>query len=560
MRVRKAVAGLVLVGALALPGPLDTSAAPPAPSAPAEEETLRVIVTMRQPVALDGELSAAAVDASLATLDAGLAGTGSRVLDELESVPAALVEVDRAALAQLRADPAVESVTPDFELSLHLDSSTRVIGSGQLNQAGIRGRRYEIAIIDSGVDRSHNALTGKVVSEACYSERHGCRGGRRQQIGRGAAAPCTFSDSCGHGTHVASTAAGRAFPGGHEGVAPDARIIAVRLGHHAGGGRFALTLWDLDSSLQRVLALRRSGRPIVAVNMSLGFSGLTPQECSSTPFLTQRLAAQLTAAGVAVIASAGNDFTTGSVSFPACLPSVYAVSASTDGDRRAGFSNLSRQTDWYAPGVDIDAAWPGGPNTEARLMGTSMAAPHVAGAFALLRQCVGNGTPAAVARDLSATGRRIRAGGIVRPRINVLAAASRNVRNDHFARARRIRFQGAGVNIASWNVCATRQGGEPGPGTPQDTVWFSWKPARSGRATISTNPAPGKPTNFNTELTVFTGGRLSQLRALKYDNNGGRGKRSKITMRVRRNTVYRIRVDGVGAQSGRFNLHIALSR
>jgi hypothetical protein len=142
----------------------------------------------------------------------------------------------------------------------------------------------------------------------------------------------------------------------------------------------------------------------------------------------------------------------------------------------------------------------------------------------------------------------------------VLAAASRNVPNDHFARARRIRFQGAGVNIASWNVCATRQGGEPGPGTPQDTVWFSWRPARSGRATISTNPAPGKPTNFNTELTVFTGGRLSQLRALKYDNNGGRGKRSKITMRVRRNTVYRIRVDGVGAQSGRFNLHIALSR
>ena len=557
--MHKAVGGLVLVAALALPGPMDTSAAPP-PSSPRESETFRVIVTMRQPVAPEGELSAA-VDASLDTLDATLAGTGSRVVDELESVPAALVEVDAAALAQLRADPAVESVTPNFELSLHLDSSTRVIGSDQLNRAGVRGRRYEIAIIDSGVDRSHNALVGKVVSEACFSERRGCRGGRRQHIGRGAAAPCTFGIDCEHGTHVAATAAGRAFPGGHEGVAPDARIVAVRVGHRDNAsGSLALTLWDLDSSLQRVLALRRSGRPIVAVNMSIGFGGLTPQQCATTPFLTQRLAARLTAAGVAVIASAGNDGVTGNISFPACLPSVYAVSASTDGNRRASFSNLSRQTDWYAPGVNVVAPIPGGPNTQAPKNGTSMAAPHVAGAFALLRQCVGNGSPAAVARDLSATGRRIRAGGIVRPRINVLAAASRNVRNDHFARARRIRFQDGGVNIASWNVCATRQGGEPGPGTPQDTVWFSWRPARSGRATISTNPAPGKPTNFNTELTVFTGGRLSQLRLLRYDNNGGRGKRSKITMRVRRSQVYRIRVDGVGAQSGRFNLHIALSR
>jgi subtilisin family serine protease len=519
-----------------------------------------VIVTMRQPVAPEGELSVAAVDASLATLDARLAGTGARIVDELDTVPAALVEVDPAALARLRADPAVESVTPNFELQLYLDSSTRVIGSDQLNRAGVRGRRYEIAVIDSGVDRTHNALRRKVVSEACYSEMGGCRGGRHRHVGRGAAAPCTFSSLCGHGTHVASTAAGRAFLDGHEGVAPDARIVAVRVGHSPGGDGFALTEWDLNTALQRVLALRRSGRPIVAVNMSLGFGGVTPQQCVTIPFPTEQLAAQLTAAGVGVIASAGNDGFTGTISFPACLPSVYAVSASTDRDRRARFSNLSRQTDWYAPGVDIDAAWPGGPNNEARLNGTSMAAPHVAGAFALLRRCAGNGNPAAVARDLSATGRRIRAGGIVRRRIKVLAAASRNVPNDHFARARRIRFEGHGVDIASWNVCATRQRGEPGLGTPQNSVWFSWRPARRGRATISTNPVPGKPTNFNTELTVFVGNRLSRLRALEYDNNGGRGKRSKITMRVRRDQVYRIRVDGVGAQSGRFNLHIALSR
>jgi subtilisin family serine protease len=592
--VTKAVRLILLLALMGAVAPLEAGAAPPPPAPPPSPDgepsappppapppspdgelsaaledsssgTIRVIVTMDVPVAPEAQLTADAVEAqqasitaSLDTLDARVAGTESNVLDQLDSVPAALLEVDEDGLDRLLADPAIESVVLDHDLHLFLGTSTAVVDSDRLNRAGVtgqgRGRRpFQIAIIDSGVAARHRALRGKVVYEACFSEFRGCRNGRFSRLGRGAAAPCRFSPQCGHGTHVAGTAAGRDYRRGHEGVAPRARIVAIRVGHPTPGGGFGLRLWDLDRSLQQVLRLRRGGRPIVAVNLSLGFGNWTPRQCRSFRFTaTQRLSAQLTAAGVAVVAAAGNDGRTGRIGFPACLPSVYAVSASTDRDRRARFSNLSKQTDWYAPGRNVVAPWPGRPNRSVRSSGTSMSTPHVVGAFALLRECPGNRGPRAVARDLYASGRRIRAGGLSRRRINVLAAASRNVRNDFFHRARRI----TRANIASTNVCATAQRGEPGPGRVQNSVWFRWVPRRSGRAVISTNNGGGHRTTFNTELTVFRGRRLTRLRRVAYNDNGGDGMRSRVVIRVRARTPYRIRVDGIRAQTGRLNLHV----
>jgi hypothetical protein len=517
----------------------------------------------------EAQLSAAAVhvqhraiEASLDTLGTTLAGTHSRVLHELHSVPTALLEVDRVGLNALLADPAVESVVPDHDLHLLLESSTAVVESGRLNHAGVSGissrtgRPYEVAVMDSGVARRHNALAGKVVSEACFSIGGACPNRRDSQFGPGSAQPCTFARSCGHGTHVAGIAAGRAFRGGHEGVAPRARIVAIRVGQRAVGGGWVMSSFDLDRSLQRVLNLRRAGRPIVSLNLSVGFRAFrTARSCRAAQPSTERLAAQLRAARVAVVAAAGNSGRRGAIAFPACLPSVYAVSATDDADRVPRFTNVSRLTDWFAPGVDVDAPWPGRPNNQRKLMGTSMSTPHVAGAFALLRECVGNTTAAAVAADLSATGPRIRSsGGITRRRINVLHAASRNVRNDHFANARRMPSRGP-INLASWNTCAGREPGEPGPGRVNNSVWFWWRPARSGRAVISTENGAGHRTTFNTELTVFTGRRLNALEIVDYDNNSGTGLRSWMVIRVRAGSTYRIRVDGFGARYGRFNLH-----
>ncbi len=575
-----------LIGAAILAVPtgsagVDASPAAPAPSPPLGDGlssaladsgagTIRFIVTMAATVEPEAELSAAAVevqhqaiDASLDTLGTTLSGTHSRLVHALQSVPTALVDVDRAGLDALLADPAVESVVPEHELHLTLESSTAVIESGRLNRAGVKGmsrrsgRPYEIAVMDTGVARRHNALAGKVVSAACFSIGRACPNRRDHQFGPRSAPPCTFApDECGHGTHVAGIAAGRTFRGGHEGVAPRARLVAIRVGQRAVGGGWAMSSFDLDRSLQRVLTLRRAGRPIVALNLSVGFSAFrTARSCRAAQPSTERLAAQLRAARVAVVAAAGNDGRRGAISFPACLPSVYAVSATNDADRIARFSNRSRLTDWFAPGVDIEAPWPGRPNRTRILMGTSMSTPHVAGAFALLRECVGNRTPAAVAADLSATGPRIAMrGGIVRRRIDVLRAASRNVGNNHFVNARRVPRRGA--NLASWNTCASREAGEPGPGRVQNSVWFRWRPARSGRAVISTENGGGHRTTFNTELAVFTGRKLGALKFVAYDNNGGPGRRSRVVIRVPRGITYRIRVDGIAAQYGPFNLHV----
>jgi subtilisin family serine protease len=568
MRVRKIVGGATLIAVLAAVAPVETSAAPPPPPppAPSDELTGALAESDTGTVRVTVTLEAATTEPAEAVEDV-LEGTESEVVSELPSAGAAVAEVDADGVDALLADPAVAAVTVDREYGLLLDSSTSVIASNRLNRAGVhgdnwqgsRGGRFEVAVVDTGIAGRHNALRGRVVSEACFSSQSACPNGGTSQLGRGAGGPCTFSSDCIHGTHVAGTAAGGRYRNGHEGVAPGARLIAIRIGHRGAGGRWQFFSTDLDRALQRVLDLRRAGRNIAAVNLSIGGGAFT-SPCGASAPSTERLAARLHAAGVAVIAAAGNDGFANALSYPACLPSVYAVSATDDADRPTSFSNVATMTDWFAPGVDIDAPIPGGPNAEARLRGTSMSTPHVAGAFALLRECIGNGSPAAVAKDLRASGRRVTDSGITRPRINVFKAATRNVPNDKFANARRIRFSGRGVNIASWNVCASREPGEPGPGKPQDSVWFVWRPARSGRATISTNNGGGHRTTFNTELTVFTGKRLRGLRRVAYDNNDGKGTRSKITMRVRRGTTYRIRVDGVNAQNGRFNLQIRLSR
>ncbi len=96
------------------------------------------------------------------------------------------------------------------------------------------------------------------------------------------------------------------------------------------------------------------------------------------------------------------------MSYPGCLPSTFTVAATDDSDIPAGFSNNNAITDWWAPGVSIDAPVTSGPDAHGTKSGTSMATPHVVGAMALLRECVdGNGVPqtaAAAAADLSATG------------------------------------------------------------------------------------------------------------------------------------------------------------
>ncbi len=380
-----------------------------------------------------------------------------------------------------------------------------------------------------------------------------------------AGAACTYSVGCNHGSHVAGIAAGATYAsGGHEGVAPGAGIVSIQVGSRFTGsdcGGAASPCWlywftDMDRGLQHVLNLKNSGRNIVAVNLSLGGPGhITSATCNAAFPNTLALTNNLLAAGVAVVAAAGNNGYTNGTSYPSCLSSTYAVAATNDFDVPANFSNHNELTSWWAPGVDINAPVHTGVTARANLSGTSMAAPHVAGAFALLRECIGNNTPAQVADDLTATGVDVTRSGITKKRINVLQAATRNVPNNNFASARTLAATGT-VNDAAFNVCADAEVGEPAVGSPQNSIWWSWTPSASGVAIISTEDGGGNVTTFDTELTVFTGATLGGLSQIAYDNDGGTGTRSLIEMVVTAGTTYRIRVDGVGARNGRVNLHI----
>jgi Ca2+-binding RTX toxin-like protein len=224
----------------------------------------------------------------------------------------------------------------------------------------------------------------------------------------------------------------------------------------------------------------------------------------------------------------------------------------------AFFTNSSADLDFWAPGVNIDAPVPTG-NNHAVKNGTSMATPHLVGAMALLRECVdGNGVPITLndaLGDLNATGVNVTRNGVTRKRINVLDAATRNVNNNDFAFPET--FVGNGpFNDFDFNVCADSEAGEPGPFSLDNSIWWTWTPATTGTATISTEDNGTNVTTFDTTLAVYTGNTLGTLSTVAADDDSGTGLRSLVTFPVNGGTTYRIKVDGFAAQNGLLNLHI----
>src|SRR5690606_36796701 len=232
------------------------------------------------------------------------------------------------------------------------------------------------AVIDSGIDSAHPTFDG-AISEAeatCFVELLGvadpCPGGGTQQIGPGAAAPC-LPDDCGHGTHVASIAAGRGSAGLSPGVAPGAEIVPVRIFHSDGAGGSTARTADLVRALDHV-ATRDLADPIDAVNLSLGFpQGVTTGACDGLMPQVTAAVNRLRNQGVVVVAATGNDGGSSHVAVPSCIRSVTAVTATLrSSDEVWAYSDTGSAVSLAAPGSPITGAWPGGGT--ATLGGTSM--------------------------------------------------------------------------------------------------------------------------------------------------------------------------------------------
>jgi subtilisin family serine protease len=399
--------------------------------------TVGVIVGVRA-LSVPGAEQPLAVAAAHQGLLAELAGTGHRTVRTFGAAPFIAMDVDAAAVRALRGSRNVESISLNAEFAPALAETADIVRFDETHAARLDGSGSIVAVLDTGVERYHPFIQGASVGEACFSENGDCPNGSTEQIGTGSAVPCTYSSKCSHGTHVAGIAMGRGGAGGIHGVAPAARVMPIQvfsestdcddddpaptvaLGGTATCPRAKFD--DLAAALQYIYD-RRASYKVAAINMSLGSDVFeSSEECSTNGSLLSWYMENLRRNGIPTIVSSGNDGESVGVSSPACLASAISVGATTDDDTVADFSNSSSQLSLLAPGVDVVSSILNREYDDKS--GTSMAAPHVAGAWAVLKSWAPELTVDATLAHLRATGVPVRDGrnDVTTPRIDLARA------------------------------------------------------------------------------------------------------------------------------------------
>ncbi len=412
-----------------------------------QEGRVRVIAGLRMSFTPEGALSSAsrrsqhdAIDDATAGVLRTLRGTPHDVVHTYETVPYIALELSATALSRLEAAKAVATLQRDRADAPALAQSTPIVEATENVAVNRQGTGGAVAILDTGVSKTHPFLqhspgVSKVVSEACYSGNGNCPGGGTQSVATGSGLNCTYAPSgCRHGTHVAGIAAGKGST--FSGVAPGARLIAIQVFSRFDGptncgpppNEDPCTLSfssDQLKGLERVFALRNTFS-IGAANMSIGGGSFTGN-CDSDP----RKAAidNLRSARIATVIASGNDGFTNAVGSPGCISTAMTVGSTNDSDQVSLFSNSSFVVDFFAPGEQVNSSVPGG--GFANFDGTSMATPHVAGAFTVARRVSPAATVTQIETAMKETGKPITdafaSPPITRDRIRSFSAAAQLV-------------------------------------------------------------------------------------------------------------------------------------
>ncbi len=308
--------------------------------------------------------------------------------------------IPAARLNALQRDPDVLLIEQDIAVSIGQTAAQTSVASATTGDAVPTGvarigadlnprtdaSAMGVAIIDTGISLTHPDLN--VAGSVSYVR--GVRSG---------------NDDNGHGSHVAGIVAAKINGIGIRGVAPNARLFAVKVLDKSGSGALSAVVSGIDWVTKNAAA-----KGIRVANMSLGFSGT-----SST--LDSAISTSVNS-GVVYVVAAGNSAANAGTFSPANHPMVIAVSAMADTDGSCGgagvsasygaddafasFSNYGSVVAIAAPGVDIYSTYKSG--GYATLSGTSMAAPHVAGAAAHLVASNPSLSPADVKSVLQSTG------------------------------------------------------------------------------------------------------------------------------------------------------------
>ncbi|MGP3954238.1 S8 family peptidase [Streptomyces sp. 7N604] len=306
-------------------------------------------------------------------LIAGYGGTVQRTYRAALNGYAA--KLDAAEARRLAADPAVDEVYQDRRVSVEATQTNPPSwGLDRIDQAQLpldqkytypdsAGSGTTVYVIDTGVRISHSDFGGRAADG--YDAVDGDN---------------TAQDGHGHGTHVASTAAGTAH-----GVAKNAKIVAVRVLNDQGSGTTAGVVAGIDWVTQN-----HSG-PSVA-NMSLG---------GGADAVLDAAVQRSIAGGVTYAVAAGNSNADAESFSPARVPEAITVGSTTNTDARSSFSNYGSRLDLFAPGSGITGAWNTSDTATNTISGTSMATPHVTGAAAVYLAGHADATPAQVAQALT---------------------------------------------------------------------------------------------------------------------------------------------------------------
>lgn len=412
-----------------------------------------------------------------------------------EFVPFFAVDADATILENLLRDPLVRSVQENIAVPPALMDCTpptpgslcgsrRIINSHYVANAGYTGVGQTVAILDTGVDKTHPMLRcmnpaqtpcrSKIVQEGCYSSGRINMGvvvarslcpqrfpSPSEAVGSGVNCRVGLT-SCWHGTHVASIAAGNSLT--RDGIASSAGIISIQVfseyvraqdcrladGRQGPTPCIKAQLEDIISGLEQVIRARNSFN-LSAVNLSFG-GGVYSGGCSDVSPVFNNTVYNMSTVRILTVAASGNSQSLDGVSWPACDPLVLAVGSTDKHDVVAAYSNHTPQVDLLAPGGD-DVSTPGLPKTEGiiaavpvavwatpllrqmcnftgvptdmcSMSGTSQAAPHVTGSIAQLRQQMPFATPEEIWNALRCTGRPLVMNGVRVPRLNVLAAST----------------------------------------------------------------------------------------------------------------------------------------
>ncbi|MEV0527361.1 S8 family peptidase [Streptomyces sp. NPDC050439] len=285
------------------------------------------------------------------------------------------VDLSAAEARQLAADPAVASVEQNRTVRADATQTNAPWGLDRIDQTSLplsgtytypdtAGSGVTAYVIDTGVRITHSEISGRAVNGYDAVDRDN-----------------TAQDGNGHGTHVATTIAGKTY-----GVAKKAKIVAVRVLDNNGSGTTAGVIAGIDW----VTGNHTAGAPAVA-NMSLGGGASTTLDNAVKNSIAD---------GVSYAVAAGNEGVNASSSSPARVPAAITVGATSNTDAKASWSNYGSVLDIFAPGVSIKAGWNTGDTATNTISGTSMATPHVAGAAAVYLAGHTSATPAQVSSAL----------------------------------------------------------------------------------------------------------------------------------------------------------------